>query len=61
MILAVNNVVFPNSDSKISINTHKISFWSETADAPLLADFFLAPAMLLLFKPLGKEKGRVVE
>ena len=24
----------------------------------LLADFFLAPAMLLLFKPLGAEKGR---
>ena len=27
----------------------------------LLADFFLAPAMMLLFKPLGEEKGQVVE
>ena len=27
----------------------------------LLADFFLAPAMLLVFKPLGKEKSQVVE
>ena len=30
----------------------------------LLADFFLAPAMMLLFKPLGQERqlsGRVVE
>ena len=24
MILAVNNVIFPNSDSKITINTYKI-------------------------------------
>ncbi len=27
----------------------------------LLADFFLAPAMMLLFKPLGEEKGQMVE
>jgi predicted RND superfamily exporter protein len=27
----------------------------------LLADFFLAPAMMLLFKPLGEENGQVVE
>ena len=27
----------------------------------LLSDFFLAPAMMLLFKPLGEEKGQMVK
>ena len=52
MILAVNNIVFPNSDSKITINTYKIRLGQKLRMLPWILQLLAAFIAVQLFNRL---------